>query len=38
MDEITKYLVGLVVCVIAMGLVASLIYVVGKLIELFTGE
>jgi hypothetical protein len=38
MDEITNYLVGLVVCAVAMGLVASLVYVANKVIELFIGE
>jgi hypothetical protein len=38
MDEITNYLIGGLVCAVALGLVASLGYVAGKLIELFTGE
>jgi hypothetical protein len=38
MNEITNYLVGLVVCAVAMGLVATLGYIIGKAIELFTGE
>jgi hypothetical protein len=38
MDETTKYLIGLAVCVVAMGLVATLGYVINKIMELFTGE
>jgi hypothetical protein len=38
MDEITNYLIGGLVCAVAMGLVASLVYVANKVIELFTGE
>ena len=38
LNEVHRYLIGLMLCVIAMGLVGSVVYVVGVIIDLLTGD
>ena len=38
LNDVHKYLIGLILCVIAMGLVSSVVYVLGIIIDVLTGS
>jgi hypothetical protein len=38
LDDVHRYLIGLILCVIAMGLVGSVVYVLGIIIDVLTGS